>query len=154
MRIALPDLDATAALAARLAPLLRKGDAVLLSGDLGAGKTAFARALLRALGVQGEVPSPTFTLVQHYDLPVLPVAHFDLYRLKNEQEIEETGFHDALADGAAVVEWPERAAAYMPRGALTLAFQMDESGARFVDITGAADWEKRLEQDECKHMPK
>jgi tRNA threonylcarbamoyl adenosine modification protein YjeE len=115
----------------------------LLEGDLGAGKSTFARALLRALGAAGEVPSPTFTLVQHYDLPALTVAHFDLYRLKAAHEVEEIGFHEAMADGAVLIEWPERAASYMPRSALTFCFSMDETGHRFVEIKGDQAWMSR-----------
>lgn len=140
----LADLAASEALAARIASFLKTGDVLLLSGDLGVGKTTFARALLRALGVAGEVPSPTFTLVQTYDTPLFPVAHFDLYRLKIPEEIEEIGFDDALADGVTLVEWPEKALAFMPRGALRLAFGMDETGARFVTLDGGEAWAKQL----------
>jgi tRNA threonylcarbamoyl adenosine modification protein YjeE len=109
MELALPDLAATAELGARIAAGLRPGDLVALAGDLGAGKTTLARAILTALGVAENVPSPTFTLVQAYDTPNLKVSHYDLYRLKNEAEMRELGLDDALEDGAALVEWPERA---------------------------------------------
>ena len=140
----LPDLTASAALAQKLAPLLQGGDALLLRGDLGAGKTAFARALIQALGVKGEVPSPTFTLVQSYDLPSLRIYHFDLYRLKHPEEIEEIGFDEACADGAVLVEWPEKAASFMPRGALVLHFEMDEAKKRSVRIEAGDEWAARL----------
>ncbi|BCW91072.1 tRNA threonylcarbamoyladenosine biosynthesis protein TsaE [Alphaproteobacteria bacterium SO-S41] len=110
----LPGLDAVARLGAAIAARLQPGDAVALRGDLGAGKTTLARAILTALGHEGEVPSPTFTLVQGYDLPGLTVAHMDLYRLKQPEEIVELGFDDALAQGAALIEWPEMAEDYMP----------------------------------------
>ena len=149
----LPDVCATESFAAKLAPLLRTGDALLLSGDLGAGKSTFARALLQILGVQGDIPSPTFTLVQHYDLPDLSVAHFDLYRLKRADEIEEIGFHDALADGAVLVEWPERAMGFMPVDALGLHFTLDENGNRAVSVKASGAWPDRLGTqlyaDEC-----
>ena len=103
---ALPDLAATGALGAAIAEGLTMGDAVALWGDLGAGKTTLARAVLRALGVTEDVPSPTFTLVQTYDTPRLTVSHFDLYRLKDPRELEELGFDAALEDGAGLVEWP------------------------------------------------
>ena len=144
-RLLLSDVRATESFAASLAPLLRIGDALLLSGDLGAGKSTFARALLQALGVQGDIPSPTFTLVQHYDLPELSVAHFDLYRLKRAEEIEEIGFHDALADGAVLVEWPERADVFMPAGALGLHFTCDETGTHAVIVKASGQWTERLE---------
>lgn len=126
--ISLPDLAATESLARQFALSLKKGDVLLLEGDLGAGKTTFARALLRAMGVGGEVPSPTFTLVQVYETPEFPVYHFDLYRLKQPEEIEEIGFDDALAEGAVLVEWPEKAAAYMPRCAIKIFFGQNETG--------------------------
>jgi len=145
LRVALPDLAASEALAARLAPLLKQGDALLLSGDLGAGKTTFARALLRQGGVTGDVPSPTFTLVQSYETPALVLYHFDLYRLKQPEEIEEIGFDEALADGAVLVEWPEKAASFMPREALRLTFGMEPSGQRFVAIEMTPAWGARME---------
>ncbi len=140
----LPDLAATKVFAAALAGRLRKGDAVLLKGDLGAGKTTFARFLLQALGVKGEIPSPTFTLVQSYETTSFPVAHFDLYRLKAPEEIEEIGFDDALAEGLVLVEWPEKAGAFMPSGALSLAFAVCENGEHCVRASGDKIWEERL----------
>ncbi|HEY2068507.1 MAG TPA: tRNA (adenosine(37)-N6)-threonylcarbamoyltransferase complex ATPase subunit type 1 TsaE [Rhizomicrobium sp.] len=116
--VSLPDLAATEALGARIADELRVGDAVALEGDLGAGKTALARAILVALGVTEDVPSPTFTLVQYYETPRLAVSHFDLYRIKNESELDELGFDEALASGAALIEWPERAPHRIPADAL------------------------------------
>ena len=102
-------------LGAALARLLRPGDALLLYGELGAGKTTLARGLVRALAdPDEEVPSPTFTLVQTYQGPDFPVAHFDLYRLASPQEVFELGFDEALDEGAAVVEWPQRLGARLP----------------------------------------
>ncbi|MDR3448800.1 MAG: tRNA (adenosine(37)-N6)-threonylcarbamoyltransferase complex ATPase subunit type 1 TsaE [Alphaproteobacteria bacterium] len=132
--IPLPDLAATRALAARIAPTLRKGDCVALSGELGAGKTEFARALLQALGVTGDIPSPTFTLVQGYDAGGLSIFHFDLYRLKSPDELDELGWDDALADGLVVVEWPERAGNRLPAQRLELRFIMTPAHARAVII--------------------
>jgi tRNA threonylcarbamoyladenosine biosynthesis protein TsaE len=123
--IALADEVATAALARRLAPHLRPGDVVALAGDLGAGKTSFARALIRALSGPGdaerEVPSPTFTLVQSYDTPIGRIHHFDLYRVQSPDELIEIGWDEALADGIVLVEWPDRAGALMPAGRLDIA---------------------------------
>lgn len=133
--MALPDMDATLALAGRIAPLLRVGDVVALWGDLGAGKTALARGILRALGVTEDVPSPTFTLVQTYETPGLVVAHYDLYRLKSARELFELGFTEALEDGAALVEWPERAPEHLPEETLHLRLKL-EDGARTVKIAG------------------
>ena len=137
--IALPDLAATAALAGRIASLLARGDAVALWGGLGAGKTTLARDILRALGVTENVPSPTFTLVQTYETPRLTVAHYDLYRLKSERELDELGFAEALDDGAALIEWPERAPEYLPDETLHLQFRLEDD-VRKVKITGPARW--------------
>ena len=142
--IELPDLAATHALAQRLEPCLRARDVLLLRGDLGAGKTAFARALVQAFGVADEVPSPTFTLVQSYETPELTVHHFDLYRLKTPDEIEEIGFDDALTDGLTLVEWPEKAEKFMPRDALSLFFEMTATGARRAMFDGNESWPARV----------
>jgi len=113
--IDLPDEAATGELARRLAPLLKTGDTIALRGDLGAGKTAFARALIRALaGGDEDVPSPTFTLVQGYDSPIGRIYHFDLYRVASPDELIEIGWDEALADGLVLVEWPERAGILLP----------------------------------------
>ncbi len=127
----LPDEASTTRLGEDLAFALRAGDIVLLKGDLGAGKTTLARGLIRALaGEPGlEVPSPTFTLVQAYDTP-LPLAHFDLYRLASADELDELGFDEALASGAALVEWPERADGRFPADALTVQLREDGDGRR------------------------
>ncbi len=125
----LPSEAATRTLAARLARLLRPGDLVRLEGDLGSGKTAFARALIRARAGQAiEVPSPTFTLVQRYELPGLVVVHADLYRLADPAEVEELGLEEALEDAAVLVEWPERAGPLLPPATLTLRFAFEAAG--------------------------
>jgi tRNA threonylcarbamoyladenosine biosynthesis protein TsaE len=136
MKVALPDLAATAALGARIAAMLRPGDLVALAGDLGAGKTTLARAILTALGVDETVPSPTFTLVQTYETPRLPVSHYDLYRLKSANEMRELGLDEVLEDGAALVEWPERAV--LPEG-LTVNLE-GEGPARHATLEGTARW--------------
>ncbi len=137
--VPLPDLDATTRLGAGIAGGLEVGDAVALWGDLGAGKTTLARAILRALGVKEDVPSPTFTLVQSYDTSP-PIAHYDLYRLKIAREMEELGFDDALAQGAVLVEWPERAPEVLPPDALHVRLSLKDGG-RVARITGPARWE-------------
>jgi len=142
--MALPDLAATVALAQKLAPDLRRGDALALAGPLGAGKTSFARALLRALGINEEVPSPTFTLVQTYATPGFTVSHFDLYRLRSAEELDELGWDDALADGVSVIEWPERAAGRMPVDALTLEFSLAGDGGRTCELRAVGTWQQRL----------
>lgn len=137
--IDLVDESATCRLAEDVAAILAPGDVIALSGDLGAGKTTFARALLRAFcGDPGlEVPSPTFTLVQTYSDGRFPVAHFDFYRLANGDELDEIGFDDALVDGAAMVEWPERAATRLPDERLDLDFAI--AGTRRTVAVGGAD---------------
>ena len=142
MKILLPTLKATQEWAQRLAPHVKAGDLLALSGDLGAGKTEFARALIHALGVAGDVPSPTFTLLQTYDAD-FPIAHFDLYRLKNADELDELGWDDALADGLVIAEWPERAGGRLPRDYLALHFAMD-GDARHCVPTGHGKWAERL----------
>jgi tRNA threonylcarbamoyl adenosine modification protein YjeE len=140
----LPDLAATQALANAVAPQLRKGDFIALSGDLGAGKTEFARALLHALGVQGDVPSPTFTLVQNYEAKGLLIFHFDLYRLKSTDELEELGWDDALSSGVTLVEWPEHVAARLPADRLVLQFQFLPGDIRRCAIETKGAWATRL----------
>jgi tRNA threonylcarbamoyladenosine biosynthesis protein TsaE len=140
MTVALPDLAATTALGAAIAARLEQGDTVLLQGDLGSGKTTLARAILAALGVQEAVPSPTFTLVQAYDTPHLTVSHYDLYRLKRAEEIEELGLDEALEDGAALIEWPERAEGRLPSNAL--AVHLSAEAERRAILEGPAHWRK------------
>ena len=143
--IVLPDLAATESLAQKLLPLLQRGDVLALQGDLGAGKTTFARALLRAFGVQGDVPSPTFTLVQIYETATFPVYHFDLYRLKTPSELDELGWDDTLVDGVTLVEWPERAGNRLTEDRLTLSFAAHGSDdGRQCTLAGQGHWQERL----------
>ena len=132
---------ATERLGACIAKGLRAGDLVALSGDLGAGKTILARAVLRALGVTERVPSPTFTLVQAYDTPALAVAHFDLYRIEKAREMAELGLDDALNEGAALVEWPEKGlTARHWQDALCIALVAAGETVRQARITGPERW--------------
>lgn len=126
------DLASMEILAARMAVVAKIGDVITFSGDLGAGKSVLARAFLRARGAEGDIPSPTFTLVQQYDLSDGAVFHFDLYRLKNAVEIEEIGFDDALADGMVLIEWPEKAESYIPRDALRVRIEITGDQTRTV----------------------
>ena len=103
------DVARMGVVAGRLALMLKTADVVTLSGPLGAGKTTFARALIAGLGGAAEVPSPTFALMQRYELPHLTLSHCDFYRVE-PHELDELGLDDALSEGAVVVEWPERAA--------------------------------------------
>lgn len=142
---------ASAALAADIAPLLAAGDVLALEGDLGMGKSFFARALLRARADDPlmEVPSPTFTLVQGYDIAsgdeTLELFHFDLYRISDIEELYEIGFEEAWETGAALVEWPDRADYLMPSSTLWLSFVPSQSDeARRLTLSGNASWGERL----------
>lgn len=144
----LPDEAATAHLGAAIAAALRPGEAVCLFGPLGAGKSTLARALVRALTTPDEeVPSPTFTLVQFYAGPRLQVAHFDLYRLTDPDEAYEIGLDEALDEGAAVIEWPQRLAGRLPRDRLDVEIELTEdAGGRRARLTPHGAWEgRRLE---------
>jgi tRNA threonylcarbamoyladenosine biosynthesis protein TsaE len=111
----LPDEAATAALAAQIAALARPGDVIALKGELGAGKTSFARAFIRARAGRDEiVPSPTFTLAQAYDFPDVTIWHFDCFRLRDPEEAWELGIEDAFRDGVSLIEWPERLGSLLP----------------------------------------
>lgn len=141
----LPDLAATERLAAKLAVLVRLGDAILLAGELGAGKTAFARAFLRSLTGDPvlEVPSPTFTLVQTYDTPRGLVYHYDLWRLTGPAAMAELGWDDAM-DEIVLVEWPDRLGHLTPPHALTLTLRTTGDDSREATLTGWPDRIGRL----------
>ena len=138
----LPDLTATRALAARLAPLLEAGDIIGLAGPLGAGKTAFARALIESLaelggaGEVGEVPSPTFTLVQVYETGAVPVWHFDLYRLDRAADALELAIEEAFASAISLIEWPERLEDLMPADWLEIGIARTAGQSRKAVIRG------------------
>lgn len=129
--------EKTAEFARNFSKTLKSGDILLLSGDLGAGKTVFARAVIRALCQNEalEVPSPTFTLVQYYEGAAGPVTHFDLYRLENPEEIYELGWEEALAEGITLVEWPQRLKHLKPARALDISFANDHNDPHTRIIT-------------------
>jgi tRNA threonylcarbamoyladenosine biosynthesis protein TsaE len=120
-RLELADEAATAALAAALARRARPGDVIALAGPLGSGKTAFARAFIRALAPGEEVPSPTFTLVQTYETNLGSIWHFDAYRLADPEDTVELGIDEALSDGIVLVEWPEKIAGMLPEQRIEVA---------------------------------
>ena len=146
--IILKSEDATANLAAKLAPLARPGDAICLEGTLGAGKTLFARHFIRKLTHADEpVPSPTYALLQTYDGSSGPIAHFDLYRLEHEDELEEIGFFDCLDDAICLIEWPDRLGPDTPKDALLVQLEpdiVDENTRRLTLEWTAPKWNNRL----------
>ena len=137
-----------AALAARIVPLLKTKDVVTLVGDLGAGKTAFARALINNFSqVPEEVPSPTFTLVQVYELPQISVWHFDLYRLEKKSiDILELGWDDARRDGICLIEWPDRLGSLLPpdRLEIKIGFNNYSENSRTIALIPYGSWVTRL----------
>lgn len=142
--LTLPDEADTIRLGEDLALALKTGDVLALSGDLGAGKSTLARALLRALADNPdlEVPSPTFTLVQSYDLRI-PVAHFDFYRLGDRSELDELGFDEAIRDGIAIVEWPDRMPDALPDSRIRVEIRHEGNG-RQVEIFGGDEAVSRV----------
>lgn len=138
----LDDERATQAAGAALGRAVRRGDVVTLSGELGAGKTTFARGFLRALGHEGEVPSPSFAIVQPYEAVDPPVWHVDLYRLESPDELQELGL-DTAEDGVLLVEWPERAGEGCWRDALRLSLSVRPDGARSLTAFVPQSWEGR-----------
>jgi len=147
--VLLPDEAATKRLALDIAMTLEPGDLVTLTGYLGAGKTTLARAIIRALADDSrlEVPSPTFTLLQVYALPRFPVVHVDLYRVKTLAELSELGWEEASEGAAVMVEWPERASAFIHADRLNIALELARDmgpNARQVRLTGFGIWADRL----------
>ncbi len=133
--------------AARLAPLVKAGDVLALEGDLGAGKTVFARGFIEALGGDGEVPSPTFTLVQSYELSPVPVHHFDLYRLEQPEDAFELGIEELFPKGISLIEWPDRLGPYLPRDHLAVRLSHGKiaqgEGQRELEMVCCGNWEAR-----------
>ncbi|MHB2167267.1 tRNA (adenosine(37)-N6)-threonylcarbamoyltransferase complex ATPase subunit type 1 TsaE [Alsobacter sp. R-9] len=148
--VALPDEAATTRLARRIAPALAAGDLVTLSGDLGSGKTAFARALVRLLSDDPtlEVPSPTFTLVQTYDTARFPVVHADLYRISSVDDLAELGWEEAAEGSLVLVEWPEKAGFLVEAERLDVSLRIGPGGgtSRIAVLTGYGAWATRLER--------
>lgn len=152
LELDLPSEAATSRLGAALARLVAPGDLILLRGDLGAGKTSLARALVQAhLAVHGltdDVPSPTFTLVQTYESPTLLLTHVDLYRIEDVSELRELGLAEAVDEGVVLVEWPERAETEMCRlshDRLDISLSLVREGMRHARLEGSGSWAARLE---------
>src|SRR5947207_9716339 len=149
--VALANEQATVRLVTDIAAALEPGDLVTLSGDLGAGKTTFARAMIRYLADNPDipVPSPTFTLMQTYDLPRFPVVHADLYRLEGSGELAELGFDDLPRNAIVLLEWPDRAAGFLPPDRLDVAFTLSPLAGpehRNVRVTGYGKFAARADR--------
>jgi len=141
--IALPDLAAMEALGARIAGLLQPGDVVALTGDLGTGKTTLARAIIAALGHQGEVPSPTFTIIETYDALHPPIVHADFYRLRHPDEVHELGLDDYREGAALIAEWPDHAGGFAHEpGCLSITLEKVGEGREAV-VTSGETWQSR-----------
>jgi tRNA threonylcarbamoyladenosine biosynthesis protein TsaE len=142
----LPDLDSSAVLAREIAAKLRPGDVIALSGGLGAGKTTLARSIIAALGHAGEVPSPSFAIIELYDPPSvrLPLVHADFYRLDDPSEAEEIGLDDYREGAALLAEWPENAGGFAHEpGCLSIVLESTENGRRAI-VTPGRDWIERV----------
>jgi tRNA threonylcarbamoyladenosine biosynthesis protein TsaE len=137
------DEAATVDFGRRLAGMLKAGDVITLSGPLSAGKTTLVRGLLASLGHAGEVPSPSFAIVQPYEDLKLPVWHVDLYRIESRDELAELGLDDIRSDGVLIIEWPEHAGPDMWPEALALSLNVMEDGARALTAEVPAAWESR-----------
>ena len=144
----LPDLSAMDRLGARIAAALQPADVVALSGDLGAGKTTLARAIIAALGHAGEVPSPSFSIIELYEPPAvsIPLVHADFYRLAKPQDVEQLGLEDYRSEAVLIAEWPENAGGFASeRGCLSIRLEAAEKGRRAIvepgpDWLGRAPW--------------
>jgi tRNA threonylcarbamoyladenosine biosynthesis protein TsaE len=150
VKFELLDLEATIRFGAAIAEALRPGDIVALSGGLGAGKTTLARSIIAALGYAGEVPSPTFAIIEVYEPPMvrLPVVHADFYRLESPEDVEELGLDDYLSDGALIAEWPENAGGFVHDPAcISIRFEIAGKAAnsgRIAIVEPGADWVGRM----------
>lgn len=146
MRLDLPDLAAMTGLGEAIAAVLKPGDVVALSGGLGAGKTTLARAIIAALGYSGEIPSPSFAIIELYEPPAvgLPLVHADFYRLKHPAEAEEIGLDDYRQGAALLAEWPEHAGGFAHEpGCLAITLE-DVGSGRIAIVEAGADWLGRL----------
>ena len=142
----LPDLAAMNAFGRQIAHVLRPGDVVALSGGLGMGKTTLARAMIAALGHAGEVPSPSFAIIEVYDPPAvrLPLVHADFYRLERPEEVEELGLDDYREGAALIAEWPEHAGGFAHEaGCLAIRLEVCGQGRRAI-LEPGADWIGRM----------
>jgi tRNA threonylcarbamoyladenosine biosynthesis protein TsaE len=144
MTIDLPDLAAMEDFGARIAARLQPGDVVALKGTLSAGKTTLARAIIATMGHEGEVPSPTFNIVEAYDDTRIPLVHADFYRLEHPGEAEEIGLDDYRYGAALLAEWPDRAGGFAHEaGCLLITLEIAEKGRKAI-VEGGRDWQSRM----------
>ncbi|KMS59095.1 ATPase [Novosphingobium barchaimii LL02] len=144
--MALPDLAAMDRLGRAIAQELRAGDVVALTGGLGTGKTTLARSIIAGLGHEGEVPSPSFSIIEPYDPPGvrLPLVHADFYRLKHPDEAQEIGLDDYRNGAALIAEWPDHAGGFAHEpGCLSITLEVAEEG-RIAIVEGGPDWLGRM----------
>lgn len=146
LSVDLPTEADTLALGRSLSAMAEGGDVITLSGALGVGKTVLARGFLQdRVSAEEEVTSPTYTLVHVYDSNDPPLWHFDLYRLEDSDEVQELGLDQALADGISLIEWPDRAADWLPPTRLDITLTVrDDSNTRFATFSGDANWLERI----------
>ena len=143
--LSLSDLPASIDLGIGLSRLLQAGETILLAGDLGAGKTTIARAIIEALTSEADIPSPTYTLIQSYtDQEDRQILHADLYRLEHISELEELGLEEAFETSICLVEWPDRLGAVQPENRLEITLTAQSDGARLAHLTGHGSWEQKL----------
>lgn len=144
MKLDLPDLEAMESFGKRIAARLREGDVIALTGGLGTGKTTLSRSILQALGHEGEVPSPTFTILETYDHLEPPIVHADFYRLEHPSEAEQLGLDDYRDGAVLLAEWPENAGGFAHEpGCLQIALEISGNG-RLAVVEGGADWLGRM----------
>ena len=133
-------------LAEQFSRIAQRGDVFALYGTLGMGKSVFARAFIKNICHTDEVPSPTFTLVQSYEAPAFTISHFDLYRLKDQDEVFELGFEEAVYGGVSLIEWPEKAGAWLPKDIFKIEITPKGEGRLFTVTVFSEDKARRLEQ--------
>lgn len=140
------NLNDTKYLASSFVNLLKTGDIIALNGTLGVGKTEFVRSLIQSLKQKEEVPSPTFTLLQTYDMPNFDLYHFDLYRLEKPEDVYELGIEDAFSYGVTLIEWPIKMGKILPQSkVLTIDISISENGSRVFDFSSTnTSWTERL----------